>query len=206
MKRFLMVLVLVAFAAGAAEAGDMRLGFKGGMNLAKWSGDDTNFFDLDAKMKMAFGGGVWFNYSFTDVIAVQPEMMFMMKGTKWEQDDVELKANFNYFDMNLLAKAYIPMEGELHPFFVAGPQIGFLSSAKLKAEVDGNSEEMDVKDAFKSTSFGLVFGAGLDYVFETNCISLDIRYAMDMGSIADEDDVDIKNTGFQFFVGYGYEF
>ena len=42
----------------------------------------------------------------------------------------------------------------------AGPQIGFLMSAKMKAESGGDSEEIDVKDDLKSIDFGINFGAG----------------------------------------------
>lgn len=55
-------------------------------------------------------------------------------------------------------------------------------------------------DSFKSTDFSLVFGAGL----ELNRFSLQGRYDMRLGSVADADGVDVKNSGGLITLGYGF--
>jgi hypothetical protein len=55
----------------------------------------------------------------------------------------------------------------------AGPQIAFLMSAKSMGE--------DVKDAFKSTDFQLVFGGGINF---TNKIQANVRYGIGMSNIS----------------------
>lgn len=80
----------------------------------------------------------------------------------------------------------------------AGPQIGFLTSAKLK----GEGENEDVKDDFNSTDFGL--NAGLGYNVTEN-INLGLRYNFGLSNIAkDSDDDKITNTNFSFAVAYKF--
>lgn len=56
----------------------------------------------------------------------------------------------------------------------AGPQIAFLISAKSMGE--------DVKDAFKSTDFQLVFGGGINF---TKKIQANVRYGIGMSNISE---------------------
>lgn len=206
MKRIIIAIILVTVTSGAASAEGMLFGVKGGMNLANWTGSDTEFLTLDNKMKVAFGGGIWFGYAFNENFSIQPELLLMMKGTKWEESGVTLSANYNYLDLNLLAKMTFPMEGSVTPFIFVGPQIGFLMSAKFKAEYEGDSEEIDVKDEYKDIDFGLAFGGGVDYNLEAGCVSFDVRYNLGLMSIYDGENVDQKNAGIIFMAGYGFAF
>jgi opacity protein-like surface antigen len=98
-------------------------------------------------------------------------------------------------------KLNLPVEGKSWvPNIYAGPYLAFM----LGADIDGN----DVKDAFKSTDFGLVVGVGLDFKLSegNRMLELDFRYSMGITKIYDFDDLDIKafNNGFQFLLGYGF--
>ncbi len=210
MRRLFIALTLIVFMAGAVNAEGMMFGFKGGLNLANHTGDDADLFEVGNDMKLAYGLGVWFNYSINEAFSIQPEAMFMTKGTKFEEGGEELNFNLSYIDFNVLGKYAIPMEGSFSPFFAIGPQLGFLMKGEF--EVDGDTEDM--KDYMKSMEFGLVFGAGFDYMMEAGCITFDARYVLGLTSIWDlsddelegEDQLDAKNTGIQFLVGYGFAF
>ena len=68
-------------------------------------------------------------------------------------------------------------------------------------------EEEDIKDSTKSIDFGLVLGAGFDYMLESGCVTFDVRYVLGLTTIDDPevgDAADVKNTGIQFLVGYGF--
>ncbi len=200
MKRLIIALALVALMSGTVLAEGMTLGFKGGLNLANLTGDLEQ-----TKMKLGFGGGVFMNYQMTESISLQPELLFMMKGVKADIDE-DAGIKLNYIDIPILAKFSVPMEGAFAPCFFAGPYISFLMSAKEYYEDD----DEDIKEYLKSTDFGLVFGGGFDYeIADGGYLSFDIRYALGLTNIPDtegSDDVDLKNAGIMFMVGYGFSF
>jgi hypothetical protein len=75
----------------------------------------------------------------------------------------------------------------------AGPQIGFLLSAKRKDD----GEDEDIKDLFKSTDFGFNLGLGADF----GKLNASARYCIGLSNIADDEDVEIKNGVFQIALG-----
>ena len=197
MKRILVIMAIMALVSTAASAEGMMFGVKGGLNLANVTGD------LDGtEMKMAFGGGIWFEYAITEAFSIQPEVLFMLKGYDTEIDDTGFKAT--YIDIPILAKYSVPMEGSFVPFFYAGPYFGILMSADM--EVLGT--EIDWKDYTKTLDIGAVGGAGVNYMLGEGCLTLDARYAMGFTTLddAETDPIDVKNTGIQFFLGYGFAF
>ncbi|MBN2184753.1 MAG: PorT family protein [Candidatus Krumholzibacteriota bacterium] len=199
MKRLVIALALVALMSSSVFAEGMTLGFKGGLNLANLSGDDIE----GMKMKLCFGGGVFLNYQITESISLQPELLFVMKGAKVDEDEVDAGFKASYIDIPVLAKFSVPMEGAFAPCFFAGPYIGFNMSAKMYFE----DEEIDFKDSVKSTDFGLVFGGGFDYDMGEGYLSFDARYALGLTTLDDSDlEEDVKNTGIMFMVGYGFDF
>lgn len=198
MKRFALVMfVVMAFAASASAQG-MMAGLKGGLNIAKMSGDDV---PDEATWLYGGAGGIYFGYAFNDMFCIQPEVLFMMKGWKMEVDGETFSGKLNYIDIPVLLKVNIPTEGSFRPSIFAGPYLGMLLSAKF--------EDEDIKDFTKSMDYGLVFGAGLNYMLaeDKGFISLDARYGMGLTTIDDTDDeADLKNMGITIMVGYGKSF
>ena len=88
-------------------------------------------------------------------------------------------------------------------YFEAGPQIGFLTSAKLEVEVLGyGSNTQDAKDSFKSSDFGLNFGLGYNF---TKRVTSNVRYNLGLSNIANTesgDNTTIKNSVFSISLGY----
>lgn len=88
----------------------------------------------------------------------------------------------NYLNIPVLAKYYITDAFSVE----AGPQIGFLLSAKSRGE--------DIKDLFKSTDYGLNLGIGYDF---TENFALGVRYTIGLSDIADVPD-DIQDYPFVY--------
>ncbi|MCK4538309.1 MAG: PorT family protein [Candidatus Krumholzibacteria bacterium] len=199
MKRFIIAMALVVFMTGAVSAEGMMFGIKGGLNMANITGDLE-----DTKMKMAFGGGVWVNFAVTETFSIQPELFLMNKGVKADIDE-DAGIKLSYIDIPILGKFSVPTEGNFGFNFFGGPYIGFLMSAEAYYE----DEEEDIKDFTESLDYGLVFGAGFDYMLESGCITFDARYALGLANLAKDDEGDdesIKNAGIQILVGYGFAF
>lgn len=192
MKKLLFAAVAV-FAFGAANAQEVSYGAKAGLNLSNFTGDAEG-----NSMKVGFQVGGFAEIMISDKFAIQPELLFSAQGAKMEEkydgETFKYDMNFNYLNIPVMAKYYISEEFSVE----AGPQIGFLMSAKAKG--DGGSE--DVKDLYNSTDFG--FNAGVGYNVTEN-INLGLRYTAGLSNIAkDSGDYKVGNSNIAFAVAYKF--
>ncbi len=183
MKKVLFAAAAV-FAFGFANAQDssnMSFGVKGGLNMSNYTGDA----DTDSKIGFFVGG--FAEFKVTEKFAVQPELLFSALGAK--DNDFDESLNANYILVPVMAKFYVTEKFNLE----AGPQVGFLMSAKIDGE--------DVKDAFKSTDFAFNLGAGFDV---TENLNVGLRYSLGLSNVSDFDGADIKTSNIG--LGLGYKF
>lgn len=186
MKKIILSTVAV-FAFGFANAQQTKFGVKAGLNIANFSGDVE---DNSSKVGLAFGGFVEIKVS--DKFAIQPEVLFSAQGAKSSSEDGKL--NLSYLNIPIMAKFYVAEKFNLE----AGPQLGFLVSAKTK--YDGNSE--DVKKYYNSTDFGLNLGAGYDV---SKNIAIGVRYSAGLSNIVkDSGDDKVRNSNIAISLGYKF--
>jgi len=178
MKKIILSLVAIA-AFGVANAQDMKFGAKAGINMSNYTGDS----DYDSKI--GFQVGVFGEFKVTEKFAVQPELLFSNLGAK----DSDASLNANYIVIPVMGKYYVADKFSLE----AGPQIGFLMSAKY----DGD----DVKDFYKSIDFGLNLGAGYDVAENIN---IGLRYSLGLSNVVDVDGIDDKTSNIALAVGYKF--
>lgn len=210
MKKLLFaVILLVAFGSASAQektsnVANIKFGAKGGINFANLAGDDAD----GAKMFVGFNAGFFIEIPVADKLVFQPEILYSAQGSKSEGPlfvdgsvyNVEATFKFNYINIPLLFKYEIADKFSLE----AGPYVGFLTSAKLKAKIQGvGSETIDAKDMLKSTDFGIAIG--MNYEF-TDVIFANARYQSGLTEIGDAEgnNNDIKNSIFQ--IGLGFRF
>ncbi len=194
MKRIfvLSVFTLIGFTIQA----QIKFGIKAGANFSTFSGSDAKLEGISPKYKVGFAGGGLANIQLSEMFSLQPELLYSMEGAtyKYEGESAHLKTD--YINIPVLAQ-YNNASG----FYAeTGPQVGFLTSAKLSA--DGNS--MDIKDSFKKINFSWGFGAGYKL---SNGLGIGARYNLGLMSIADADEgesANIKVGGFH--VGLFYTF
>ena len=168
------VVLLLAMSAFAQDeaTGLTGKGFKVGVNMADLTGDDAKGVD----MKIGIGGGGFITYHFAPKFAIQPELLYMMKGGK--ESDVKWKVD--YIEVPVLFKFTPQTESNIKPAFFAGPAVAMLMSAKIS-----NGGSVDIKDALKSMDFGIAAGAGLGIEMETMTITIDARYTYGMMKVVD---------------------
>lgn len=194
MKKLILSLGLLAGVSVAAHAqSGVRFGVKAGASLTSITGEDSD----GLANKFGFNGGVVANFAFNDMISVQPEVLYSMKGAK--EDGGNGKFNLNYIDVPVLAKV---STGATGLFFELGPQVGFLASAKVK---DDNSS-LDAKDFVKSVDFG--YAAGIGFQAESGPM-VGLRYNGGFTNIGKDNIGGInttpgkaKNSAFQLYVGF----
>lgn len=185
MKKVFTVLLALSTVSFFATA-QIQPGIKAGVNVYSLGGDGV---DVNSKVGMHFGGLAHIHMS--DVLALQPEIVFSMQGAK-DPDDDDNKLNLNYLNIPVLLQ-YMFGDG----FRVqAGPQIGFLLSAKQKV----GSTSVDVKEGFNSIDFSIP--VGISYK-RASGFGVDLRYAFGVSNINDGSDK-ITNGGLQFGVFYQF--
>jgi opacity protein-like surface antigen len=196
-KIMLTAAAVMAFAFSNAQ--ETKFGVKAGVNLHTLTGDVE-----DQSSKIGFQAGAFAEFKLSDKFAIQPELLYSTQGTKFEEGDDEIKYNLSYLNIPVMAKYYVAEKFSLE----AGPQIGFLLSAKGKYDFveDGVSVsgDEDIKDSFESIDFGLNFGAGYDF---TENLSAGLRYNLGLSNIAkteDGNDSKVKNGVFSLSVGYKF--
>lgn len=188
MKKILLTAVAV-FGFAFANAQETKFGAKAGLNISNFTGDVE-----DNSSKIGFQVGAFAEIKVSEKFAVQPEVVFSALGAKFDFGGTDVNYNMNYLTIPVMAKYFVAEGFSLE----AGPQVGFLMSAKAKAD----GESLDVKDGFESTDFGINVGAGYDV---TENINLGLRYTIGVSNIlADSGDVKAGNSNIAFAVGYKF--
>ncbi|MCO6162619.1 porin family protein [Flavobacterium sp. NRK F7] len=185
MKKVVFAAVAVVL-FGISYAQEVKFGAKGGLNLSTLSGDD------DTAMKVGFQVGGFAEISVTEKFAIQPELLYSTQGTKYDGTG-DPSLHLDYLNIPVMAKFFVTEGLSLE----AGPQVGFLLSAKLKTDAG----DADFKEYVNSTDFGLNFGVGYDV---TDNISLGVRYGFGVSDVNKEGNNSIKNSNFSFALGYKF--
>lgn len=199
----LILSAMAVFAFGYVSAQEVSFGAKAGLNIANLSGDIE-----DTESLMGFHVGAFAEIQFSERFSFQPELLYSMQGAKTEESEMgatmESKLKLGYLNVPLMFKFYAA-----ESFFIeAGPQVGFLMSAKADWEMSGGgvnlSGDEDVKDEYKSIDVGLNFGLGYNF---TENLSVGARYNLGLSNIADVEDSDdfkMNNSVIQVSVGYRF--
>ena len=193
MKKLFLTVAAVAICTATLFA-QISVGAKAGVNLANVNGDVDN-----TDMKVGFHVGGYVNVAFSDALSLQPELLFNSVGYKYTVsngfDEADVTSNLNYISIPV-SLMYSIGPVDLH----AGPQLGFLMSAKTKSDFDG-FDDQDLKDDLKSTDLGFNVGAGVKF----GNLNVTARYTIGLSNIADgddADDIDVKNGVIQLSLGY----
>jgi hypothetical protein len=189
MKKIILTAMAV-FAFGFANAQKVEFGAKVGFNLANVTGDAVG-----NSTRFGFNGGFFADINLSEKLVFQPELLYSTQGAKYKGED-GYNANIDYLNVPLMLKYYVTEKFNIE----AGPQVGFLLSAKSKDSEGSYS----IKDETKSTDFGLNFGLGYDF---TKNIFVNGRYNLGLSNIiknTEGEDYNAKNSVFSFAVGYKF--
>ena len=205
-KVWLLVALMVALVAMSASAqSPIKFGIKAGLGMANVSGDgwdvaSADLTDIDNKYKVGFGFGVMAQIPLGESgLMLQPEAMYVMKGSKLEfvgeeaaEYDIEAKMKIDYIEIPVLIKYSFPTSGKIAPALFAGPAVAFNVSSKFEtegADAEALADEIPSGDIYnqKSIDFGIVFGGGIDFnLGERNKLVLDVRYTLGLMNAYDD--------------------
>ena len=163
-KVFLSLVILVA--ATVSASAQVQFGVKGGLNIANLNGPGSG--GTSSLIGLHIGGLASIEVS--DLFHVQPELVFSTQGAKAPGGTLDL----DYLNIPVLAKYTIVKGLNIE----AGPQFGFLLSAKAK---DNAGNSANVSSSFKSLDLSLALGASYDI---TKMIGVDVRYNAGLSDIS----------------------
>ncbi len=173
-KLTLCVILLGVITLNAQEnqKSSIQFGIKGAVNLSK-------FRDTPSKYKIGYAAGLFTQYSFSEKIAFQSEIVFSTQGAKLKSNSGKVK--LNYINIAPALIKFYPID-KLN--FQAGPQIGYLLS--------GKGAGFQKKD-FKKFDYGMVLGVG--YSISDN-LEIGIQYNHGLADVSKIGT--IKNSVVQF--------
>lgn len=198
------------------------LGVKGGLNIATLSntgGSASASFggyssSYKSKAKLLPHLGVYSQFKISELFAIQPELLFTMKGYSSESKSSSPSYSSTYKNNFTLSYLEIPVQMRLNfnKFHIlAGPYVGFLLAATSKSKsevVDGSttvtSDDKDTsKDGLNSLDAGIYLGVG--YELE-NGLSFGARWCKGFTDLTDDQSNSVNSTNtnsvFQISVGF----
>jgi opacity protein-like surface antigen len=188
MKFNFIAVIAAMLISGAASAQHVNIGIKGGVNLYNIHNDNGTKYD----MKVGYNIGLLGHIHLGSQFAMQPELVFSTQGAKYKIANTNAELNLNYINIPLLFQYMFDNGFRLE----AGPQLGFLVSAKSKV---GNTST-DIKNNFNAVDIGL--GVGMSYVNPPSGFGFDIRYNVGLNDISENSSVKTSNRGAQIGVFY----
>ena len=188
MKLYLNVAIAAILMTATAEAQNVNVGVKGGLNIYNINNSNGQKYDN----LLGFNLGLVGHIHLAKQLALQPELVYSAQGAKFTTAGVETKIQLGYINVPLMLQYMFDNGFRLQ----AGPQVGFLVNAKSKTP----NLTIDIKDRFKKVDVGL--GAGIGYVNPSTNFGIDARYNLGLSNINDNSSVKSTNRGFQVGVFY----
>ncbi len=170
-------------------------GIKGGVNLAsqKWEIKFQGESASESYKGTGFHIGGYLHYSLSEVVSMQPELLYNSLKIDLEGDDL----SFNYISVPVMF-GYGSDNNRL--IIQAGPQVGVLLSTA--------PDELKDEEAYKTIDFSFNLGVVVNF-------NLSVRYSIGLANLTGDalqkelesvfgSDIDlaIKNNNLQFSVGY----
>ena len=229
MKKIMIFLMILSFAfIGTLSAQGIGFGIKGGVNMAKFTGDDADIedlvvdviSDLNTDQEFIYGplGGAFVTFNLSDRLAIQTEFLYTVKGGSYEISESVTGGGYdvvwdgkNNIKMNWLD---IPILVVFNPNdkikIFAGPYLELFLNGKVDYDYtvsftyegetfsESESDSEDI-ESDDITSPGFGLIVGGAFMLGNN-LGVEARYALGLTSIDEEDS--LKNSGIQVLVNY----
>lgn len=162
-------------------------GLKVGLNVSDFLGDLK-----DNTFRTSVHIGFFSEIMISDKFSLQPEVLYSGQGYSGQTDPGFSRSKYNYINLPVLAKIYVAEKISIE----AGPQIGFLLSAKERT----TNDNIKITDQ-KTVDFGLNLGLAYDL---KNGIFFQTRYNLGLSNVnsgANANAIKYTNSVIQLSVG-----
>lgn len=183
----LVLLTFVSLAQKSRKDEGIIMGLKGGLNVSNFMGDIE-----DQSIRTSVHLGLVSEIVVSDKFSLQSELLYSGQGSSDGRVQGFSRNKLSYLTLPIMGK-FAVTEGLS---FQAGPQIGFLLSAKNKTDTSNDK----IKD-IKTLDFGIC--AGLEYDFSSRYF-IQGRYNLGLSDtgISGDSNKRVANSVFQISIGY----
>jgi hypothetical protein len=192
---------LLILSAGAAEAVDF--GFKAGINWATIPEYTGPLGGLDSGSTSSLTGGPFLVFHLAGVLSLQPEVLFVKKGTVLDaaNPDLELETTLEleYLEFPILARMASKQPGRTSFYALAGPSFGYGFRASERIETLGQESEREV-DTIERFEMSLVLGGGV----RVGWLLAEGRYTQGLTTIDGERGTSFKNRCLAVLLGFQF--
>ena len=192
MKKVIMMAAAVFTVATVSAQTEAHFGIKGGLNASELH-VTNNGGNAALKSDTRIGyhvGALAHIHKRASHWALQPEVMYSLEGAKNANDNF---TNLSYVNVPILVQYMFDNGFRIE----AGPQLGFLVSAKSKV----GSTKTDIKDFFKTTAFSIP--AGVSYLTRSG-LGFDARYSFGISDLSENSNSKLRGNNFQFGIFYQF--
>lgn len=232
MKKILLSIAAVATMAFTAEA-QITITPKAGLTLSSIARSKDYKDELKSEggknvLSPGFAFGAAFELGLSDNVSIQPELLYIQKGTKEKYESQgesgTIQFKMNYLELPVLLKFASGATDEFHFFGYVGPYFGYALkgkntfksggttfTTKIKfGEGDDSLEEVYVnKDEANRLDVGAYLGGGVKIPLGPGAVSLEARYGYgfvnynkdDSGQLS-KDQLKSQNRTIGIFAGY----
>lgn len=154
-----------------------------GLDIARVESDDETD-NLSSRTGWLAGAALGIHVS--PRFTIEPGVMYIFKGAKLNDQTGTEQGTiaFKYIEVPVLAQIRFPGTPNFEPFLTAGPFMGFKMGCDFK-ETGGDSIDCEDDDIqTKSSDYGIVAGAGVDF----GPITVAVRYDYGLAKIDDSMD------------------
>lgn len=189
MKPFIIFIFLLSASllVNAQSGVHKNLGIKGGLNVAKFGQEITNW-----DTKYSWHAGMLAHLHMSKHFAIQPEIYYSRQGAEDVKAGTNRQIELGYLQLPVLFQ-YMTGTGFR---FQGGPQIGFLLNARQ--QLNGGTQT-DVNSSFNKVDLGLT--AGFSYVTKWS-VGVDARYFYGLTDISKAPGANLNNLLIQLGVFY----
>ncbi|WP_020536815.1 porin family protein [Lewinella cohaerens] len=203
--QFTKKITLAVLAIGMAFSLQAQVAVKAGVNFSNmlFEEDDNSIEDLAKNGATKFTAGVAFILPFSDVVALQPELLYTQKGAKSTYTiaggEFTNDLTYNYLDIPLLLRISLgDTHGEgLGIYLNGGGYVGYAFNGKSKSTSPLGEVESDISfddnDDQRRIDFGAAVGGGLTL----GNLFFDLRYNHGINNILDDDANNNNDNGFK---------
>ncbi|MDI6850020.1 MAG: porin family protein [Candidatus Saccharicenans sp.] len=208
---YAIIFLLIGGLAASPSRAQFHFGVKGGLALGNLKSLPETFLEgFPWKAKRGWTGGVFASFEFLPGISIQPEVLYIQKGARLvdPEYDFEARFNFDYFELPVLLKIDLPIEGlAAVPSVLFGPFFGFNQKASIVMVDPFSRETEDIKTDVQKTEYGITFGLFISQKWGPGHFSVDARYDLGLTNILKpgvEWMETIKTRTWVFMIGYSF--
>ena len=189
------IIIATSFSVNAqSNDSNAEFGVKGGVNFSNMYTEDVD----DNNVLTSFNAGLYVKLPITDMIAIQPELLYSRKGAELSYNNLfatgTAKFKLNYIELPVLLKLNLTDNFNIH----AGPYLAYLVNAQVTNENDNGSLDfentLDNED-FNKFDYGVSGGIGFDF----DSFSIGARYNYGLQTVGKEQSI----GGFTYTVPNG---